>query len=288
VAAVLPPKNFTHGNIRRWRRVGGLVLAEVQYEPGRRIPRHVHPHARFVLVLKGSLTEIRGDDTTTLFDDAQGCPERSRGTYRSSTVLFRRADEPHAYLVPASGALCLIVDVDPAWMDQARAHAPVLARSTAFRGGLIVHLAHRLHGEFGLRDEVSRLAIESLALGVLAEASRRTARAHERPVPAWLRHARSLVEGHFAEPLSLTAIAAQVGVHPVHLARSFRRAYRTTCAGYVRQLRIEFARRELAGAAPLSTIAIAAGFCDQSHFTRLFKQYTGLTPTEYRLALQTR
>jgi len=286
VVPVQPPKNFTHGGILRWRRVGGLVLAEVEYEPGRHIPRHVHPHARFVLVLKGALTEIRGDDT---------------GTYGPSTVLFRRADEPHAYVVAKGGAICLIVDIDPAWIDRARAHAPVLARSTAFRSGFIVHLAHRLHGEFGLRDEVSRLAIESIALGVLAEASRRVSRAVERPAPAWLQHARSLVERHFAEPLSLTAIAAQVGVHPgsptrlppwgprpVHLARSFRRAYQTTCAGYVRQLRIEFARRELAGGASLSTIAMAAGFCDQSHFTRLFKQYTGLTPTEYRLALQSR
>jgi len=273
VAPVQPPKNFTHGEIRRWRRVGGLVLAEVQYRTGRRIPRHVHTHARFVLVLQGSLTEIRGDETTT---------------YGPSAVLFRRAEEPHAYVVSSSGALCLIVDMDPAWMDHAREHAPVLASSTAFRGGLIVHLAHRLHGEFGLRDEVSRLAIESLVLGVLAEASRRASRASARPVPEWLRHARSLVDRHFAEPLSLSVIAAQVGVHPVHLARSFRRVYQTTCAGYVRQLRIEFARRELAGPAPVSTIAIAAGFCDQSHFTRLFKQYTGLTPTEYRLALQSR
>jgi len=52
-------------------------------------------------------------------------------------------------------------------------------------------------------------------------------------------------------------------------------------------VRIEFARRELAGSsASLSAIAAEAGFCDQSHFSRLFKQYTGVTPAEYRLALQ--
>ena len=57
-----PPKNFTHGEILRWRRVGGLVLGEVKYEPGQRIPRHVHAHARFVLVLAGGLTELRVPD----------------------------------------------------------------------------------------------------------------------------------------------------------------------------------------------------------------------------------
>jgi len=268
-----PPKNFTHGAIRRWRRVGGLVLAEVEYAAGQRVPRHMHVHTRFVLVLQGSLTEIRGDETTT---------------YKPSTLLFRQADEPHAYLVSRSGATCLIVDVDAAWLSRAREHAPLVAQSTAFSGGFIVHLAHRLYDEFRLRDEVSRLAIESIALGILAEASRRAARSAERPAPAWLRQARALVERRFAEPLPLAAVAAQVGVHPVHLARTFRRIYQTTFAGYVRHVRVEFARQELAGSTALSEIAVAAGFCDQSHFSRSFKQYTGLTPAEYRLALQTR
>ena len=155
-----PPPNFTHGEILRWRRVGGLVLAEVQYAPGQRVHRHVHAHARFVLVLQGAITEIRGDDTST---------------YGTSMLLFRRADEPHSYVVSKAGATCLVVDVEPAWLGRAREHAPVLAQSAAFRGGFIVHLAHRLHGEFRLRDEVSRLAIESITLGVLAEASRRGA-----------------------------------------------------------------------------------------------------------------
>src|SRR3954468_18645350 len=173
----------------RWRRVGGLVLAEVAYEPGLRIQRHVHANARFVLVLEGSLTEVRADQVHT---------------YGSSTLLFRWPDEPHAYLVGTTGAKCLIVDVEPAWIGRAREHAPVLAESTAFRGGFILHLAHRLYGEFRLRDEVSRLAIESIALGVLAEASRRVARTTGdgvRPVPTWLQQARTLVERRFPEPL---------------------------------------------------------------------------------------
>jgi AraC family transcriptional regulator len=274
VAFAQPPKNFTHGDIVRWRRVGGLVLAEVEYEPGLRVHRHTHPHARFVLVLSGGVTEIRGDET---------------GEHVSSHLLFRRANEPHSYLVSKSGARCLVVDIDGEWYARARQHAPVLASSAAFRRGFVVHLAHRLYGEFRLRDEVSRLAIESIALGMLAEASRRVAQAVERPMPAWLQQARALVENHFAEPLPLASVARRVGVHPVHLARTFRRFHRTTFAGYVRHVRVEFARRELAASsASLSEIAVAAGFCDQSHFSRLFKQYTGVTPAEYRLALQTR
>ena len=268
------PKAFTHGDVLRWRRVGGLTLAEVQYAAGQRVHRHIHPHARFVLLLSGGVTEIRGDDTQT---------------YGPSTLLFRRAGEPHAYMIGRAGATCLIVDVDAEWHARARVHAPVLEQSAAFRGGFVLHLAHRLYGEFRLRDEVSRLAIESIALGVLAEASRRAAKASERPAPSWLQQARALVDTHFSKPLPLVDVARHVGVHPVHLARTFRRVHRITFAGYVRHVRIEFARRELeASAAPLGDIAVAAGFCDQSHFSRLFKRYTGQTPAEYRLAFQTR
>jgi AraC family transcriptional regulator len=274
MAPVQPPKNFTHGEILRWRKVGGLLLAEVQYGPGQRVPRHLHLHARFVLVLSGGITEIRGDDTQS---------------YGSSTLLFRCAGEPHAYLVSATGATCLVVDVDEAWQARARVHAPVLEQSAAFRGGFVLHLAHRLYGEFRQRDEVSRLAIESIALGVLAEASRRVAKEGERPAPSWLQQARALVDTHFAKPLPLVEVARRVGVHPVHLARTFRRVHQITFAGYVRHVRIEFARRELAASgASLGDIAVAAGFCDQSHFSRLFKRYTGQTPAEYRLALQIR
>jgi AraC family transcriptional regulator len=271
---VQPPRNFTHGDIRRWRRVGDLVLAEVVYAAGQRIPRHVHPHARFVLVKEGSLTELRAGESRT---------------FGSSTLLFRAAEEPHAYVVSKSGATCLVADVDDGWFVRARQHAELLTQSTSFRGGFILHLAHRLYGEFRLRDEVSRLMIESLMLGILAEASRSVARQADRPAPDWLVHARAVVDRHFAESLPLAAVARRVGVHPVHLARSFRRVYQTTFGAYVRQTRIEFARMALAAPdASLSAIAAAAGFCDQSHFSRCFKRYTGLTPAEYRLALQAR
>jgi AraC family transcriptional regulator len=269
-----PPKTFTHGDILRWRRVGGLLLGEVRYESKQRVCQHLHAHARFLLVLAGAITETRGDDTHT---------------YGPSTLLFQRGGEPHTYVTSSAGATCLIVDMDSAWRARAVLHAPVLEQSAAFRGGHVLHLAHRLHGEFRLRDEVSRLAIESLTLGVLAEASRQAAKTSERPAPTWLRQARALVEAHFAEPLPLTDVARRVGIHPVHLARTFRRVHQMTFAGYVRHVRIEFARRELAASrATLGDIAVAAGFCDQSHFSRLFKRYTGLTPAQYRLALQTR
>ena len=264
----LPPAHFTHGEIRRWRRVPGLVLAEVQYAPHQQVPVHAHPNARFVLVLRGSIVETTGS---------------IRLTHAAQTLLFRSAREPHAYRIGSAGAVCLIVDTDAAWLERASGEAPLLTDSTVLQGGLVLHLAQRLYGEFRSRDEVSRLAIEALALGVLAEASRRVARAAGAH-PPWLVRARAFVDAHFTERLGLATVAALVGVHPVHLARTFRRTYHTTFGAYIRTARLEFATRELtATRLPLSEIAMAAGFCDQSHFSRLFKRHTGMSPQEYRL-----
>jgi AraC family transcriptional regulator len=266
-----PLDGLDQATVHRWRRVTGLTLAEVEYEPGQRIHRQTHGHARFVVVLRGSLCETSDGDPI-----ASG----------AATLLFRCANEPHSYAASERGARCLVVDMDAGWLARARQQAPLLTRSTAFRRGLLLQLAHRLYGEFRRRDEVSRLAIESLTLGVLAEASRREEALAQQAAPLWLQVAIALVDQQFQERLPLAAVARRVGVHPVHLARTFRRVYQTTFASYVRQVRIDFARGQLAGPTALSEIAFAAGFCDQSHFSRCFKQHTGLTPAEYRATLR--
>jgi AraC family transcriptional regulator len=81
----------------------------------------------------------------------------------------------------------------------------------------------------------------------------------------------------------VSEVAQAAGVHPAHLARGFRTYFKTSLGSYIRRLRVEFAARELVQSeASLATVALAAGFADQSHFTRLFKRHTGFTPNAYR------
>jgi AraC family transcriptional regulator len=87
--------------------------------------------------------------------------------------------------------------------------------------------------------------------------------------------------------LPLAELARAVQVHPVHLSRTFRRRFHRTVADYVRSLRLDWSARQLAtGEEPLCAIALRAGFADQSHFGRVFKQHTGMTPARYRRSLR--
>jgi len=101
--------------------------------------------------------------------------------------------------------------------------------------------------------------------------------------PSWLMQARDLLHGRFNDSLNLVEIAHTVGVHPTHLARTFKKHYRMTVGEYVRRLRLDWATRQLCETQdPIAEIALGAGFYDQSHFSHLFKQHTGFTPAEFR------
>jgi AraC family transcriptional regulator len=105
--------------------------------------------------------------------------------------------------------------------------------------------------------------------------------------PQWLEQARERIHADLAARPSLTGLAESVGVHPVTLARAFRRAFGCTVGEYVRTLRIERATRQLAETdLPLAVIALAEGFSDQSHFSNLFRQHNGLSPFQFRRAVR--
>lgn len=123
---------------------------------------------------------------------------------------------------------------------------------------------------------------------MMLEALSELGRLNEKPAvaaPAWLRQARSLLHDRFSENLALDEIAASVGVHPAHLARSFHRCYGSTVGEYQRRLRVEYASRQLSETqTSILSIALTAGSADQAHFSRTFRNHTGLTPARFRAA----
>ena len=83
--------------------------------------------------------------------------------------------------------------------------------------------------------------------------------------------------------LSLSLLAVEAGVHPVYLARVFRACYHCSIGDYLRARRLDAAVEELlAGARSACDVGLSAGFYDQSHFSRTFKEATGVAPGAFR------
>lgn len=106
------------------------------------------------------------------------------------------------------------------------------------------------------------------------------------PPPAWAAQLRELIQDHLDTNLSLrlTEAADTLQVNPSYLSREFARHFDNLSFGeYIRKLRIEKALELLdTSTYSLAEIAYLTGFSDQSHFTRIFKQHTGKSPSEYR------
>lgn len=105
----------------------------------------------------------------------------------------------------------------------------------------------------------------------------------DRCPPAWFQRSLDLVADTFTQPQSLNGVARVVGVHPVHVARSFRRFLGYTFGDHVAKLRVAKAFELLARSnCAIVDVAHSCGFADHAHLCRAFKKCTGLTPSAFR------
>jgi AraC family transcriptional regulator len=256
-------------------RLEGFVLTEAEYQPALNLSRHIHDHAVISIVLHGSYTESFGRRP-------QQCAPYS--------VLLKAAGDEHSDSYGSAGARCLIIKVEPKRLETMRTFSRVLDYSLHARDALLASLSLRLYREFKLMDDASALSIEGLILEMLGHSAREHSKTDSSSIqPYWLRAAEAMIRENAAESLTLLSVAEAVGVHPSHLARTFRKSYGCTVGDYLRRARLERAVEELGDEQKsLAEIALAAGFYDQSHFTRAFKAHLGTTPSRFRAALRSR
>ena len=88
---------------------------------------------------------------------------------------------------------------------------------------------------------------------------------------------------HFNEPLILEDVANHVHLHPSYFSTLFKQSTGSSFKEYLNMVRIEESKRLLANTDfSIIDIAVATGFEEQSYFSKVFKKYTGLTPTQFR------
>lgn len=97
------------------------------------------------------------------------------------------------------------------------------------------------------------------------------------------------IEDHLGESIRLQDLAGTVGISRFHFARLFRVSTGLSPMEFLVRKRIERAKSYLAQTdRGLCEIAASLGFCDQSHFSRSFRRYAGMTPGQFvRRCLET-
>ena len=94
--------------------------------------------------------------------------------------------------------------------------------------------------------------------------------------------ARDYLDAHYAQEVTLEDLAGVARLNRAHFVRAFRQVLGTTPHAYLLDRRFRAAARMLAEGDNVAEVALACGFCDQSHLNRVFKARMGVTPGAFR------
>ena len=109
-------------------------------------------------------------------------------------------------------------------------------------------------------------------------------KSEQKKIPGWVTELKQIIQDHVDTDLSLKEISKSLDINPSYLSREFSKHFNNLSFGeYIRKLRIEKAiELIISSSCSLTEIAYLTGFSDQSHFTRIFKQHTGKSPSVYK------
>ncbi len=136
----------------------------------------------------------------------------------------------------------------------------------------------------GLAAQTHVAALVRALLERCGERRRRVRAPDGPPVAAAVGRAREYLHAHFAEPVSLDALAGAAYLSKYHLARTFAAALGAPPHQYLTALRLARVRAWLAAGVPAARAALDAGFASPAHLHRHFVAAFGLTPGQYARA----
>jgi AraC-like DNA-binding protein len=104
--------------------------------------------------------------------------------------------------------------------------------------------------------------------------------------PKTLRRVRDHIVANLGQKITNEALARVANLSPSHFARAFKDTQGVAPHRYILECRVNRTQELLATELSLSEIAVEVGFADQSHFTRWFREFVGMTPGTYRWSIR--
>ncbi len=133
-------------------------------------------------------------------------------------------------------------------------------------------------------DTASAYLNQAIALLAVENRSRYSQRRSKGGLARWqVTRIDEFIKDHLDHPIRTTELALLLGLSVSHFSHAFKQTTGITPLVYVAAARVEAARQYmLCSANSLSEIALSHGFCDQSHFCRVFRRETGMSPQVWR------
>ena len=95
--------------------------------------------------------------------------------------------------------------------------------------------------------------------------------------------AKQFINDNFSKDLSLEEVSRAVNISPYYFSKLFKEETGENFIEYVTKVRMEYAKEQLMNAEfSIKEICIRSGYSDPNYFSRIFKKYAGIPPSEYR------
>jgi len=236
--------------------------------PEREVPRHTHAAPHFILITRGFYVTEAPNQTgvcsagTLIFNPA-GTTHRDRFCSRTGRFVSIAARQP------ATKMLCGIYD-------------PSIITGPGAEEASNTIVLHRIWKEWRRQSPCPSI-LEGLGIELLGFRDASSNRQRNRGIPRWLLRVKEMIDDNHHVQINVTSLAAHTGVHPVYLARAYRRYFSCSPGEYLRHRRLLRARSLLSRTnSSLAQIALLCGFNDQSQMTRAFTDGFGISPFRYR------
>lgn len=256
-----------------WQAEGIPGLEFSSFKRVRRIfPAHFHDAYEFVLVREGAVCI---DYRRTRWV----APTGSFYAFQPEEVQADRPLENFPYT-----SLCALIEV-PLALELMREIVPERADGLNLTDFFLPNACALLFEELcnSFWDSASALERESNLLLFVAELLPHTSgQSSKGTEPKAVALIKDYLRNHFYAKVTLADLSKLTGLSRYHLLRTFKNVVGISPHGFLTSLRIGQARTLLRDQVLIKEVARRAGFADQAHLSRLFKRYTGTTPSRYQ------
>jgi len=256
------------GQTNRKIQFNGITITDTEYTH-EYVDWHYHENAYFTFILQGQVIEGYKNERLQ-------CP--------AGTLLFHYWQDPHYNIKPKGFTRGFHVEINRSWFQQFELKEK--HGSFKIQEPSVKLFFHQLLKESFIKNNLQELSISVNLVNALSSIFKSNDQIAEKK-PTWIRKAKEIIHSGQWPDLSLSALAKELNIHPVHLCRQFHKNFKCSFGQYIRNLKVEKSLILLLDKnMPLTKISFDCGFADQSHFIRCFKEITKQTPLQYRKILE--
>jgi two-component system response regulator YesN len=162
------------------------------------------------------------------------------------------------------------------------------AEKKAFAGGGMKYFfryrSEYLNQILGMKD---MLALKTWFIGKMVDACHNISPEKKDQTSSIIEKAKEYINSHYSKELSLEEVSQSIDISPYYFSKLFKDKTGENFIEYLTAVRIESAKRLLQDRKrSVKEICIESGYSDPNYFSRIFKKYEGVTPSEYREKLQ--